>query len=156
MKIAQELIRALYAIRDALLGDSKEDGNKQNTDNGLMGADAILVHFFHSDTQKTEYVIYDNINDVINDLIYGRKIDQNAYGTNVDFLYKNKIEDADLVGKARYGIIHLSTYMGINQESTQEAITDLRIEFINSNTAENYTCVMDDWYNTDYYLIYPK
>jgi len=149
----RELIKSLYAIANAIKGKSEGGGNQQNVDNGLYGADAILVSFFHTDSQTTEHVIYDNINDVINDLIYGRKVDQNAYGTTFLFLYKDKIDDNDLVGKASNGVIHLSTDLELDGYTSSECITDLRVKFLNTSIAENYTCVIDPWYNTDYYII---
>lgn len=161
-----KLISILYSIADAIRekknsenGESNEEGgsNEQNVDNGLYGADAILVSFFHTDSQTTEYVIYDNINDLINDLIYGRKIDENAYGTSVLFLYKDKIEDNDLVGKASAGVIHLSTNLGLDGYTSSEYITDLRVKFLNTNIAGNYICVIDPYYNVDdYYIIRRK
>lgn len=160
MKYMSKLISLLYSIADAIRekknseeGEPNEGGgdNQQNIDNGLFGADAIQASFFHSDTQSYEQIIYDNINDVINDLIYGRKTDDND-ATNIQFLYKDKIDDSDLVGKALYGVINLR-----GERVGQEYFTDLKVKFLNEETAGNYICVTDPYYNVDdYYIIRRK
>lgn len=157
MKALLEILKALYSIKDAISNkknnssDEGGDSNEQNVDNGLFGADAIQASFFHSDTQSYEQIIYDNINDVINDLIYGRKTDDND-ATNIQFLYKDKIDDSDLVGKALYGVINLR-----GERVGQEYFTDLKVKFLNEETAGNYICVIDPYYNVDdYYIIRRK
>lgn len=159
MKVAEEIIRALYNIRDAIKGNNGASGggNEQSVDNGLMGADAVAVGYGGSDKSLE---IIDNFTDLsewvintFNDVSYNK-----GYGTTIRFLYKNN--NFDKLGKPTVGEFSIGEEMS-NPELNDSSSRDLklRINYVVESTIDNY--VIDPFTilengeekETDYYYL---
>lgn len=98
MKVAEEIIRALYKIRDAINGNNGESGggSEQNVDNGLMGADAAFVCIGY----RKVGTIVTNFDDLVN-FFNSQKENYPEYGNGIVFLYKKN--NFDKLGKPTIG-----------------------------------------------------
>lgn len=100
-KMLKELIRALYSIRDAISGESKNT----KKDNGLFGADAIIyqVRVGTDSEQETEEPIYDYEIFYTFDEFFDYFKTQAPYDHIVPIMFGYKSDDIDIIDKPYFG-----------------------------------------------------
>lgn len=134
MKVAEEFIRALYAIRDAIKGNNGESGEGGNSnDNGLMGADAVYVgEYGHINDipgmvfrSMSELMTFFETN--VQSFTFG------AYGQTIRFLYTD--DTIDVFNKPRTGVI-AETYQSTNGKEYR-----LKIDFASNLQGYTFTNV---------------
>lgn len=130
MKVAEEFIRALYAIRDAIKGNSGESGEGGNSnDNGLFGADAVYVGN-HGSINSIPGMVFRSMSELMTFFKSNvRDFTLGAYGQPIHFLYTDNT--IDVFNKPRIGVI-AETYQSTNAKEYR-----LKIDF--ASNLQDYT-----------------
>lgn len=101
-KFAKELINALLAIAKAIKGDDKNNGGGNSNDNGLYGADGIIVVNGYNPEQDNK--VFLSQKELIDD--FKENVDKytnGAYGRTIKYLYTEN--NIDKLFKPTEGII---------------------------------------------------
>lgn len=125
-KMLKELIRALYSIRDAISGESKNT----KKDNGLFGADAIIypVQIETESEQETEVPIYDYKIFYSFDEFFDYFKTQAPYDNIKQIIFGYKSDNIDIVGKPYRGELEdnaLSTLFVLEDSSSHFYMANL-------------------------------
>lgn len=101
MKYLVEIIKALYSIKDAIKEDDKNNGGEQNSnDNGLYGADGIIV----LDGDNNNNDVFLSQKELIDDFKENSdKYANGEYGRRIVYLYTKS--DIDKLLKPIHGMI---------------------------------------------------
>jgi hypothetical protein len=124
----KELIRAIYEIAKAIKGDDGNGGGETSNDNGLYGADGILVQ----DDEHGSFV-YLSQKELFDDFkVNFQQYINGGYGRNIYFLYTEN--NIDKLLKPTTGSIG-KTYQ-VSSEQFQ-----FFINFLNEHSLEDYELI---------------
>lgn len=133
MKVAEEFIRALYAIRDAIKGNNGESGGRENTnDNGLYGADGIIVL---ADSKQEDSKVFISHKELFDDFKTNNQYYiNNGSGRKISFLYTQN--NIDKLLKPRDGALGKAL---------------LHINFLSEDILQNYqfVSIQNDFQESD-------
>lgn len=134
MKALLEILKALYAIRDALRGENGNDGggnNQQDIDNGLYGADGIIV--VNGINQEQDNKVFLSQKELFDD--FKQNVDKyinGSYGRVIQYLYTEN--NIDKLLKPTQGVIG-NSYQVQNQQF------QFSTNFLNEYSLEHYELI---------------